>query len=261
MSEAVIETQSLTLSYVGGAPVVQGLNLKIERGEFIALLGPSGCGKTTLLRYLAGLFREDEILSSGHATVLNVAPCSRQHLRGGDVGFVFETPSLLPWCDVAANARLGLDVAGDLGSDGDAAVADLIAAVGLAKSLQLYPNEMSLGMQQRVALVRCLAYDPKVVFLDSPFSSVDSQTKLQLLGLVSRLMVGEKTILFVTHDVTEAVALADRVITLTGGPAQIKSIIEVPDARPRDIKASRVSKKFAQIERDVWSVVLSNDEE
>jgi len=259
MSMNVIQTRSLTLSYKRDVPVVLNLGLDVAEGEFIALLGPSGCGKTTLLRFLAGLLKPGEIIVEGQATVTGLHPSEGEHLRGGKVGFVFEHPSLLPWRRVLDNGRLGLDIRGNSTSDGNTKVQELMQSVGLKEYVNFYPDELSLGMQQRVALVRCLAYEPGVILLDTPFSGIDSQTKLEMLDLVSHLMFGEKTILFVTHDVSEAVTLADRVIVLTSGPAQVKSVVDVGEKRPRDVRAFRQSEAFAMLEREVWLEVLRDD--
>ncbi len=256
MIEPLVSIDNITLSYDGMTPVIQSLSLDVLRGQFIALLGPSGCGKTTLLRYLSGLMDPSEIHVSGKATVAGHDPFTRKQLCNRRLGFVFESPSLLPWLTVMENALLGFVVGKDRNTESKDIVMRLLGAVGLGEFMEYYPGQLSLGMQQRVAIVRCLAYKPSIIFLDTPFSGIDSQMKLKVLGLVSELIGKDGTVLLVTHDVTEATTLSDQVLVLSGSPTTIRSSIQIDLPRPRDVLSLRKSEQFALLEQRVWAAVL-----
>jgi NitT/TauT family transport system ATP-binding protein len=216
-----------------GAPLraVDGVDLAVERGEFVTLIGPSGCGKSTLLRLVGGLLTAD----GGKVTVAGEAPTvARQAKR---FGFVPQTPALLPWRTVRQNARLLTQVNRGAGGDaglGDADTRALLDEVGLGDFLDAYPRELSGGMQQRVALVRAFALGAPILLMDEPFAALDEMTRAEmrylLLGLWER---HEATVLFVTHSIAEAVMLSDRVAVLTPRPTHVRCIEEVTLPRPR----------------------------
>jgi NitT/TauT family transport system ATP-binding protein len=221
-----------------GAPLraVAGVDLAVERGEFVSLIGPSGCGKSTLLRLVGGLIPAD----GGTVTVAGEAPSvARQAKR---FGFVPQTPALLPWRTVRQNARLLTQVnrgaarkgAGNEGGLGDADTRALLDEVGLGDFLDAYPRELSGGMQQRVALVRAFALGAPILLMDEPFAALDEMTRAEmrylLLGLWER---HGATVLFVTHSIAEAVMLSDRVAVLTPRPTHVAAIEEVTLPRPR----------------------------
>lgn len=252
-NEPLIELRTVSLGYPNGALVAHELTLSVEKGEFVALLGPSGCGKTTLLRLLAGLFRQDEIAVEGSIRVFNEGPFRSQYTKYHRVGFVFENPTLLPWMTVAENASFSAAIRK---AELDPSVSTMLTELGLGNRVSAYPRELSLGMQQRVALVRCLAHGPELALLDTPLSSLDTQTKLQTMSLVSRTLSGDRSVLFVTHDVSEAVMLADRILILGGKPTTIVNTKTIPLGRPRNIYEIRRSREFALLEQEVWSCVL-----
>ena len=206
-----------------------GVDLDIRDGEFLALLGPTGCGKSTLLRVVSDLTHP----STGRVEVRGRAAAEARHAN--EFGFVFQEPALLPWRSAIDNVMLPLEVVKYPQAGRRARCEALLEMVGLSKFLNRYPHELSGGMKQRVAIVRALAWNPSILLMDEPFSALDELTKGELqdelLGIWSR---EKKTILFVTHNITEAVYLADRVAVMSPHPGRIVQTIEVRLPRPRD---------------------------
>jgi len=232
MSRIVVN--DLTKVY-GDLAVVDPLTLSIASGEFVALLGPSGCGKTTLLRILAGL----EPASAGTVLVNDAPPAdARAHKR---VAMVPQQPGLLPWRTVRANANLLLDVnrgANPVGGAGADDVERLLHEVGLGDFLDTYPHELSGGMQQRVALVRALALGAPFLVMDEPFAALDEITRSEMRDLLNHLVEGKGvTVLFITHSISEAVALSDRVLVSSPRPSRVVAdiTIDLPRPRPSDV--------------------------
>lgn len=202
--------------------VLTDINLTVREGEVVALLGPSGCGKSTLLRIIAGLDHP----SSGQITI------DGESLSGVDprTAMVFQEPRLLPWKTVSENVSLGLR-----GKSDSARVTELLDAVGLAGFSDHLPKEISGGMAQRAALARALAGSPGVLLLDEPFAALDALTRLQMQDLLAEVSSQtEATVIFVTHDIDEALHLADRVVVLAGRGEGIAEILRVDMERPRD---------------------------
>lgn len=231
---ARVEINNISKTYAtkrprGDIAVLSDIDLEIEAGETLTLLGPSGCGKTTLLRMIAGL----ESTSTGSITIDggNVG-----HARAAKrIGFVPQSPALLPWRTVEANSRLLLDVnPAKSPSTTTMSVAELLAECGLADFGGAYPHELSGGMQQRVGLVRAFALDAPLLLLDEPFAALDEITRTEMRHLLARLraLLGT-TVVFVTHSIAEAAYLSDRVAILTPRPGMISSIAEVTLSRPR----------------------------
>jgi ABC-type nitrate/sulfonate/bicarbonate transport system ATPase subunit len=209
--------------------VLQDVNLTIGRGEFVSLVGQSGCGKTTLLRMIAGLAPYDagEIKVAGRP-VTKVPP---------RIGFVFQNAALLPWKTVKANVMLGLNELRRTLSkqEKEEKVMRQLELTGLANAADLLPRQLSGGMQQRCGLARALVAEPDVLLMDEPFGAVDALTRIRLQEeLASLVERTSATVVFVTHDVEEAVFLADRVACMTIGPGQIKEVVPVDLPRPRD---------------------------
>jgi len=222
---AFVEIAGLGKTYdtpMGPAVIVRDFTLYVAEGEFVCLLGHSGCGKTTVLSILMGL----------------IAPTTGGVVIGGreidgpgtDRGVVFQSATLLPWLSVRDNVRLALD---QVRGGGDAE--RYLAAVGLGGQGQRYPRELSAGMQQRVGIARAFALEPRLLLLDEPFSLLDALTRMELQDqLIALWETMRKTVIMVTHDVDEALLLADRIVLMTNGPAAtIGRIIDVPFARPR----------------------------
>ena len=208
-------------------PALSETTLDIAEGEFIALLGPTGCGKSTLLRVVSDLLRP----SSGTVAVRGAAASEAR--RRNDFGFVFQEAALLPWRTALANINLPLEVVDYPSAQRGARCTELLASMGLAKFGHSYPNELSGGMKQRVAIARALSWNPSILLMDEPFSALDELTKNQLQDELLRIWQREKkTIVFVTHNISEAIYLADRVVVMSAHPGRIRQVIEV--ALPRE---------------------------
>jgi len=204
-----------------------GVTLDVGEGEFVALLGPTGCGKSTLLRVVSDL----EHPASGVVQVRGRPASSARHAN--EFGFVFQEPALLPWRSALDNVMLPLEVVDYPQGERRARCEALLGMVGLSKFLNRYPHELSGGMKQRVAIVRALAWNPSILLMDEPFSALDELTKAELQDELLRIWAQEKkTILFVTHNLSEAVYLADRVVVMSAHPGRI--VATIPVELPRD---------------------------
>jgi NitT/TauT family transport system ATP-binding protein len=223
------------------------LNFKVSDGEIVALIGPSGCGKTTALRIAMGL----EDASGGQVTVDGVAVKGCGH----DRGMVFQHAALLPWLTAMENVMFGLEMKGMRGAELRETAQRYLGLVGLKDSTNRRPYQLSGGMQQRVGIARALAIDPKVLLMDEPFGALDAQTRETLQGeLIEIHARTRKTILFVTHDLDEAVLLADRVVVMQHGSVQ--EIMDVNLPRPRgDLGALRGSAEFADTRYRLWRAI------
>lgn len=233
---------TLSKTYVNGTQALRDVSLEVGTGEIVALVGGSGCGKTTLLRLVSGL----ELPSRGTVSVDGEA-ISAPHPA---VGIVFQEPRLLPWLTVAQNIGFGLDHLPK--AERDARVDEALLRVGLAGYGPRWPRELSGGQAQRVAIVRALVARPKALLLDEPFSALDALTRASLQDHLLALWDSHRpTLVLVTHDVEEAVALADRAIVLQPKPGRIFADIPIDLPRPRD----RLSADFTQIERRVLAAL------
>jgi NitT/TauT family transport system ATP-binding protein len=239
-----------TLRVEGDAQIVQALDrlsFTVRNGEVVALIGPSGCGKTTALRIAMGL----ETASAGRVTVDGnpVSGC------GHDRGMVFQHAELLPWLTAQKNVEFGLEMKGLRGAALHDTATRYLTLVGLGDSLNRRPYQLSGGMQQRVGIARALAIDPKVLLMDEPFGALDAQTRETLQGELLEIHARtRKTILFVTHDLDEAVLLADRVAVMQHG--RLQEIVTVPLPRPRaDLAKIRGSEEFAQTRYHIWQAL------
>ena len=231
----------------GELQALHDINLAIERGEFIAVVGPSGCGKTTFLRIVAGL----EPASSGEVE-LDGRPVTRP---GGDRGFVFQTDNLLPWRTVFANAIIGREVAGQVGPAERRRTLELLKLVGLEGFENYHPRQLSGGMRQRVNLARALAIDPQVLLMDEPFSALDAQTREIMQTELMRIWeAGRKTVLFVTHQIDEAVFLADRVLVFARRPGRLRESVTIELARPRALAIKRTA-EFVRYVDHIWRLI------
>jgi len=233
--------------WFGELEALRNIDVAVEHGEFIAVVGPSGCGKTTFLRIVAGL----EPATSG-AVLLDGQP-----LRGpgGNRGFVFQNDSLLPWRTVLANALIGPEVAGQVGDKERQRTLDLLKLVGLAGFEKYYPRQLSGGMRQRVNLARALAIDPDVLLMDEPFASLDAQTREIMQTELLRIWEqGRKTVLFVTHQIDEAVFLSDRVLVFARRPGRLQESIEIKLPRPRALALKRTPEFIAYVDR-IWTMI------
>jgi NitT/TauT family transport system ATP-binding protein len=200
---------------------LEDLSLTIEEGEFISFLGPSGCGKTTLLSIIAGLITPTE----GEVIVMG----KKIHKPDSSIGYMFQQDYLFPWKTIEENILLGPNIAQSMSEEKREMGIQLLKEMDLSNVEKLYPSQLSGGMRQRVALIRTLIMEPKILLLDEPFSALDYQTKLKLENLVSQALKNfNKTALLVTHDIGEAIAMSDRIFLLAANPGRIAKTFLVP---------------------------------
>ncbi len=230
----------------GSIPVVSGVSFDVDTGEFVSIVGPSGCGKSTLLRVLSSLL----VHESGRVRIDGRALAENRER----VGFMFQRDTLLPWASVADNIRIGAELAKIPGERWNARVAELIEFLRLTGFENHLPHQLSGGMRQRVALGRLLAYEPHIYLLDEPFGALDAQTKIamgrELLRVWSEY---RRSVIFVTHDIEEAVTLSDRVLVMSPRPGCIVRDIKIDLPRPRDPKLLRKDARFVELVDKIWS--------
>lgn len=211
----IVSLQDISLRYhsiSGETPAVSHLDLTVEEGEFISIVGPSGCGKSTILSMLAGL----------------LAPSEGEIAVNGNIGYMLQKDYLLHWRSIRSNALLGLEIQKKLTPENISYVDELLAQYGLSEFKNHFPWQLSGGMRQRVALIRTLAVRPEILLLDEPFSALDYQTRLSVSDEIGAILRREKkTAILVTHDISEAISLADRVIVLSKRPATVKKVIPI----------------------------------
>jgi NitT/TauT family transport system ATP-binding protein len=228
---------------------VEQARLSVEHGEFVAIVGPTGCGKSTLLNVAAGLLRP----ASGTVRIFD------RPLTGlnREAGYLFQADALFPWKTAIDNVAIGLEVAGVARAEALERAQNWLNSVGLGAFGSRYPHMLSGGQRKRVGLAQVLIRDPKILLMDEPFGPLDAQTR-QIMGnlLLELWSADRKAVLFVTHDLEEAIALADRVVIMSAGPgARIIGDWRVPLARPRDIFEVRLEKEFHSLHREIWSVL------
>jgi NitT/TauT family transport system ATP-binding protein len=228
---------------------VSAATLSVADGEFVAIVGPTGCGKSTLLNVAAGLLAP----SSGTADIFGakLTDLNKQ------AGYLFQADSLFPWKTSLQNVAIGLETAGVASAEAQARAQDWLKRVGLAGFTGRYPHMLSGGQRKRVGLAQVLIRDPKILLMDEPFGPLDAQTR-QIMGnlLLDLWSADRKAVMFVTHDLEEAIALSDRVVIMSAGPAaRIIGDWKVPLARPRDISEVRLEKGFHELHREIWNVL------
>ncbi|HEY3920000.1 MAG TPA: ABC transporter ATP-binding protein [Stellaceae bacterium] len=233
--------------YFGSLEALRDINLAIADGEFISIVGPSGCGKTTFLRIVAGL----EGASGGEVRIDG----EMVKKPGIDRGFVFQSDNLLPWRTVFANTLIGPEVAGTADAGARRRVVDLLKLVGLGGFEQYFPRQLSGGMRQRVNLARALAVDPKILLMDEPFAALDAQTREIMQTELTRIWEqGRKTVLFVTHQIDEAVFLSDRIFVFARRPGRIREVVTVDLPRPRALALKRTP-DFVRYVDHIWRLI------
>jgi NitT/TauT family transport system ATP-binding protein len=243
--QQVTHAFAATPGSAGPVIALREVSLQVHPGEFVAIVGPSGCGKTTLLNILAGLERP----TSGEVSVAGRPP------RAGapEVGYLFARDSLLPWRTALGNAELAMEMRGVSPAERRERAHRLLADVGLDAFANAYRAQLSQGMRQRVALARALAAEPQILLMDEPFSALDAQTRILVqdlfLSLWSRL---HTSVVLITHDLAEAIALADRVVLFTRAPGRIKGTFPVDLPRPRSIQSLQADPAYHHIYESIW---------
>jgi NitT/TauT family transport system ATP-binding protein len=233
----------------GPVAALQGIDLEVATGEFMAIVGRSGCGKSTMLRLVAGLLRPTEggVFVDGEAVTR----------PRRDIAMVFQRPALLPWRSVLDNVLLPIHLSGGRRSAYRARAKELLDMVGLEGFHRRLPHELSGGMQQRVALCRSLLVEPRAMLMDEPFSALDALTREELSVQLQRIhMEHAATIMFVTHSIDEAILLADRVVVLTERPGQIRSMIDINIPRPRTLGRTAHLEDVARISAELHELLL-----
>jgi NitT/TauT family transport system ATP-binding protein len=248
--EPVIQLRGVTKRFAtpkGGIyTALRDLTMEVAPGEFCAVVGPTGCGKSTTLALISGLERPSvgEVIVAGQPV---------QGIPDG-IGYVFQTDAVFPWKTVLENVAAGPRYHGVRGSDARARAKEWIARVGLAGFEDRYPHQLSGGMRKRVGLAQSLINGPRILLMDEPFSALDVQTRTLMEDELLALWASTSaSVVFVTHDLEEAIALADRVVVLTAGPGTVKGSYEVDLPRPRNVAEIRFQPRFAQIYEAIWT--------
>jgi len=242
MDNTILNIQNLSKSFFtldGEIEVLKDLNFSIKEGEKIAIVGPSGCGKSTILNLISGLIRPSKGIIE-----LN-----------GDVGYMFQKDNLLEWRTIYKNITLGLEIKGKITNDQKEEINELLKKYGLYEFRNSYPSELSGGMRQRVALIRTLVLNPSILLLDEPFSALDAQTKITVNEDVYNIVKKEnKSVILVTHDISEAIAFCDKILVLTTRPASIKTIykIDFNDLKNRTPLQARKHSLFKDYFDKIW---------
>jgi NitT/TauT family transport system ATP-binding protein len=244
-------TVTFRLADGGAYPAVEGASLSVADGEFVAIVGPTGCGKSTLLNVAAGLIAP----SSGRIDIFGapLASLNRQ------AGYLFQAEALFPWKTALENVAIGLETAGVARAQARERAQSWLVRVGLAEFGARYPHMLSGGQRKRVGLVQVLIRDPKILLMDEPFGPLDAQTR-QIMGnlLLDLWSADRKAVLFVTHDLEEAIALSDRVVIMSAGPAaRVIGDWKVALPRPRDIAEIKIERAFHDLHREIWATLKS----
>ena len=238
----------------GTRPVLQDINLTIGKSEFVCMVGPSGCGKTTMLRMVGGL----------QAPAVGEVAFAGKRVTGPaqEISFMFQdySKALLPWRTAAGNVSLALEASGVPAAQRAERIKDLLGKVGLAGHAEHFPAQLSGGMQQRVQIARCLAQEPSVLLMDEPFGALDAMTRQALQDEILRIIQASRTtVVFVTHDLEEAIYLGDRVVALYPNPGRIAQVFEVDLPKPRNQLTTRESPAFLRLRRALFDFIREGE--
>ena len=250
-ADAAVALSGLAISFAlqegGHYTAVEAIDFAVAPGEFVAIVGPTGCGKSTLLNAAAGLLRP----STGRVDIFG-SPLSGLN---GRAGYLFQQDALMPWKTALANVAVALEPKGVPSAEADKLARDWLRRVGLSAFVERYPHMLSGGQRKRVALAQVLIRDPEILLMDEPFGPLDAQTR-QIMGnlLLDLWAANRKAVMFVTHDLEEAIALADRVVLMSAGPAaRIVGDFAIALPRPRDIGEIRLEPAFHALHKQIWS--------
>ena len=236
-----VSVSGLSIAF-GATRALDRVSLTVNDGEFVSIVGPSGCGKSTMLNVIAGLLTPAE--GSTHVAGMS------GNGSGSRIGYMFQKDTLLPWATALENVCLPMDVKGTRDAQKARALMQMVDLVGFEAH---YPNQLSGGMRKRVQLARLLAQDPEVLLMDEPFGALDAQTRLIIQEEFLKIWERQrKTVLFVTHDLQEAIALSDRVVLISARPGRIKATYSVDLARPRHIEATLAHPRFMTLFQEIW---------
>lgn len=247
----VVEIKNICMNYhtlKGETEAIKDVNLDIYKGEIVTLVGPSGCGKSTLLSIIAGLIKptKGEVLINGKKATKTAS----------DIGYMFQRDHLFEWRNILQNVLIGLEIQGKVNEDSLKYAEELLETYGLGEFKNSFPRQLSGGMRQRVALIRTLVIKPDLLLLDEPFSALDYQTRLAIADEIGVILKKEKkTALMVTHDIAEAISMADRVVVLSKRPGTIKDIIPIELSCPEDIRTPmkcREAPEFRHYFNKIW---------
>ncbi|MCC5859680.1 MAG: ABC transporter ATP-binding protein [Ectothiorhodospiraceae bacterium] len=245
-AHGAIDIKAVTHEFPGNVLAVSDANLRVRGGEFVSIVGPSGCGKTTLLNLLAGLID----VQTGSISLAGSPPKAGRH----DVAYMLARDCLFPWRTALSNATLGGEFRGVPKKERVQRARDMLRKVGLSGFENNYPKALSHGMRQRVALARTFSLSSSILLMDEPFGALDAQTKLQLEDVLLDLWTEERrTVVFITHDLNEAVTLSDRVIVMSARPGRIIKDIPIPLERPRSARALQKDPLYHEIYAEVWT--------
>jgi len=248
-----ITVDGLAVNFGSARNALSGVDLKVAEGEFIALIGASGCGKTTLLNVIAGLVP----VARGSVAIKNVPPSAGR----SDICYILARDALLPWRTVKGNVEYGLELSGVARAERERRAAAYIDKVGLGNFRNFYPAKLSQGMRQRVSLARAFAVGRSVYLMDEPFSALDSQTKVLLHDQLLDLWESSRaTVVFVTHDIGEAITLADRVIVMSKKGTGVADEIRIDLPRPRSAEALQADEHYHDLYRRTWTSLKASTE-
>lgn len=237
---------SQTYSSKTAVEALEGVTFSVAQNEFVCIVGPSGCGKTTLLKLIAGLLQP----SQGRIIFPEEADISRPR-----TAMVFQSQGLFPWMSVLENVAFGLEMRGMPQKERNARASDFVKRVGLGNFLYAYPHQLSGGMRQRVAILRAFLSDPQILLMDEPFGALDAQTRILMQQeLLNTWRENPKTVVYITHDIEEAILLGDRILVMSGRPGTIRADMPVMLPRPRSLD-TRVNPEFEHLHRQIWDLI------
>ena len=265
MKKDFLKIENLKLTYHSSryeTEALKNISFNVKEGEFVSIVGPSGCGKTTILNIIGGLLKK----SDGKIFLDNKEIYTDENLKlNKDIGYMFQKDHLFEWRTILDNVKLGIELDKKLNKEQkkqkENYILNLLEKYGLLDFKNKYPRELSGGMRQRVALIRTLALNPKILLLDEPFSALDFQTRLKVCDDVSTIISKEnKTAILVTHDISEAISLSDKIIILSKRPAKVKKIVEI-DLRESGLPLKRRENiNFSKYFEEIWRTIRDEEE-